>query len=187
MTKTKIITLTALASLLVLSACDDKSTGEKMAESVAKLRGGTLTPNVVIDKPVKKVSSEIIKEEVQEKTEPTVEKSDQKNEKIEPVVEKEEPQISLRDIAEKAKNEIKEISQPAAKMIDSAKDATSSATASVKEVVSQTKDSAVSKLEAATAAVTSVVTPVVDQAKNEINEQVSKVKELISTEDNNSK
>ncbi len=93
------IILTILASLLVLSGCgDEKSTGEKMAESVAKIRGGDSTPDAVINEPIKKISSEepIKKEVIEEET--------TKPKEIEM---EEEKKVSLKEIAHQAVEEIK--------------------------------------------------------------------------------
>ena len=170
---TKILLLTM--GLLLLSGCgDEKSTGEKMAESVAKIRGANPTPDIAMEKPIKKISSdkplqeEVIKKEITSQ----------------PIIAKEEPKTSLKEMAHKAIAEIKEVTSPT---LDTAKDVASIATQSAKEVISETKDATVSKLTAATAAISETVSPRLDKAKEKISTQVSKVKELLQTETNNSK
>jgi len=113
----KKIALTTVATLLLFTGCgDEKSTGEKMAESVAKIRGDAPTTDSSIDTPIKKISSE---KTVQEKSEKEVVKEE---------VAAEEPTLSLKNIALKATQEIKEITKPAAEIMDDMKDAASIAT-----------------------------------------------------------
>lgn len=128
------ILVSTIVGILLLNGCgDEKSTGEKMAESVAKIRGENPIADAIIDEPIKKISPDKpTKEEVSDK-EQTAQTE-------------EEASISLRDIAHQAVKEMKEVTSP---MLDSAKDVASIASKSAKEMIEETQEAVESTLSSA--------------------------------------
>ncbi len=149
------ITIATLASLLLFSGCgDDKSTGERMAESVAKIRG---------DAP-KEVKPEVSTPTIEEKAE---EVNTEENTSISERAQ--EIKSSLQEVAKQASDEIKALSEPANEALESAKDVASVTAQSLKEAAQETKE-----------ALTDAVTPAVDKAKKEMDEGLSKLKALVT-------
>ena len=157
-----------LTTVILLSGCgDEKSTGAKMADSFSKIIGDKKTSDAAIDKPIEKISPKQTAEEntTQTKTE-------------------EKPTISLKEIAHKAAQEIKETASP---VLDTAKDASSIAAQSAKEVLEETKAATSASLSSAKSAIHKALSPNMDKAKETISTQVSKVKALLHPETNSSK
>jgi len=155
------LTTISLCAVLLLSACgEEKSTGEKMSEAVAKIRG----VKQKIELPKKEISSET------EVIEETVHK-DENGTPIElskDETPKEEPQESLSELATKA---TKDITQELKELAKPAQEATATAIDSAKESISEIKESASSAIDEAKKS----LAPAMDIAK----EQTEKVKDFL--------
>ena len=164
--RTKITIISIFTLLLLLGCGDEKSTGERMSDAVSKIRGDKPKPKLLIPKHSDK------------KLEPIIQEEEKVVEKVEINTTKEEAKksdgISLKDIALKAKEQIKEAAKPAKELKQDMKSALSIVKESVKEVVSETKESVKETV--------SKATPLIEKGKDKLRDEAKKIKDLIDSD-----
>jgi hypothetical protein len=168
-----------ISILLIFIGCgDEKSTGERMSDAVSKIRGDKPKPKLLIpkhsDKKIKQTTQEdpkednVVKKVKENKTEIDTNKSNN---------------LSLKDLALKAKEQIKEAVEPAKELKDDMKSALSIAKESVKEVVSETKETMRETIKDTV----SKAKPWIESGKDKIKDEAKKIKDLIEIDKESSK
>lgn len=159
------ILIPIITSIIFFSGCgDQKSTGELMAESVAKLRGEQ--PRTVYNTKQEDNSKNVVKKIAKPEVKERAKTESEKIEEIE--INSTKPKKiknSLQDIAHNAINDIKK--------------ATESALENSKKVIQKSKESADSAL-------SSTLSPALDKVKEDVTSGISKIKALLETETNSS-